>query len=89
MKLKVLALAMVISPLLQAKEQVLKVDGLVCSFCAQGIEKSFKKDSRVKDVVVDLKAKKVVLNLHENQSISKEEYQKILEDAGYTLVGVE
>lgn len=84
----VLVLGLLFSLLLQAKEQVLKVDGLVCSFCAQGIEKSFKKDPRVETVDVDLKSKKVKIKLKENQSITNQEYQTILEDAGYTLIEV-
>ena len=71
------------------KDQVLNVNGLVCSFCAQGIEKEFKKDPRVESVKVDLKSKKVYLTLKPEQTIQESEYRSLLQDAGYTLVSVE
>lgn len=72
-----------------AKDLVLNVNGLVCSFCAQGIEKKFKKDPRVADVAVDLKSKKVTLTLKPDSQIPEAELKKTLEDAGYTLVSIE
>jgi len=90
--MKPLLLALLIIMLAQlalAKDQVLNINGLVCSFCAQGIEKDFKKDARVESVNIDLKSKKVFIKLKPNQSITEAEYRSILTDAGYTLVSIE
>jgi mercuric ion binding protein len=89
MKSLILCLLILLPQLSFAKDQVLTVNGLVCSFCAQGIEKNFKKDSRVESVKVDLKNKKIFITLKPNQTISEQEYRTILSDAGYSLVTVE
>ena len=40
---------------------VVNVKGMVCDFCARGIEKTFKKDTNVKKVDVDLSKGKVLI----------------------------
>ena len=40
---------------------VVSVKGMVCDFCARGIEKTFKKDTNVKKVDVDLSKGKVLI----------------------------
>jgi copper chaperone CopZ len=45
----------------QAGTIELKVNGLVCGFCAQGIEKSFRKNAATADVVVSLEEKLVAI----------------------------
>ena len=37
---------------------VVNVKGMVCDFCARGIEKTFKKDTNVKKIDVDLAKEK-------------------------------
>lgn len=61
------------------------VSGMVCSFCSQGIEKKFKQQSAVKEVSVSLKDKKLLLTFKDNQSLTDDEVQKILESAGYKM----
>ena len=46
-----------------ALTQRIEILGMVCAFCAQGIEKSFRSDENVKDVFVNLKEYFVVLFL--------------------------
>lgn len=84
-----LSMIMMLPIAASAKDQVLTVNGLVCSFCAQGIEKKFKKDPRVEAIRVDIKAKKIFIKLKPDQIITNEEYESILNDAGYTLIGVQ
>jgi len=50
---------------------VVKVLGMVCSFCATSIEKTFSKESAVKSVKVNLDTKTVTINLKPNTQISK------------------
>ena len=40
---------------------VVSVKGMVCDFCARGIEKTFKKDTNVKKIDVDLSKGKVLI----------------------------
>ena len=40
---------------------IVSVKGMVCDFCARGIEKTFKRDSSVKKVDVDLSTGKVLI----------------------------
>lgn len=61
------------------------VDGLVCAFCAQGIDKSLRKDPATADVFVSLEKKLVAVSLNEGQDISDETLRTLLTKAGYTL----
>ena len=40
---------------------IVNVQGMVCDFCARGIEKTFKKDTNVKKIDVDLSKGKVLI----------------------------
>ena len=44
-----------------AQIAVVDVNGMVCDFCARGIEKAFQKDSSIKKIDVDLSKGKVLL----------------------------
>lgn len=66
-----------------------KVNGLVCSFCATGIEKTFKKQPAVENVKVDLSTKLVTIEIKKDQDIDDETIKKLIGDAGYTIVKIE
>ena len=58
---------------------IINVQGMVCDFCARGIEKAFLKDTRVKKIDVDLENGKVVIAYSLNKKIEfKEIKEKIL-----------
>ena len=58
---------------------VVSVIGMVCDFCAQGIEKTFEKDQTVKKIDVDLNKGKVLIAYSKIKKIEyKEIEQKIL-----------
>jgi copper chaperone CopZ len=61
------------------------VNGLVCAFCAQGIEKKLKKFPATSEVVVNLEHRLVAVGLKDGQDISDEDLRKALTDAGYTV----
>ncbi len=71
------------------KEVTATVKGMVCGFCAQGIEKKFSADPAVEKVKVSLKEKKVTLILKEGQELSDETIKKNLADSGYNVEKVE
>jgi copper chaperone CopZ len=66
----------------------MKVYGLVCGFCAQGIEKTLRKNPATEDVVVSLENKLVAIGTHEGQDISDAELRKALTDAGYDIKAI-
>ena len=58
---------------------VVNVQGMVCDFCARGIEKTFKKDKYVKKIDVDLSKGKVLIAYNKNQEIKFDDIkEKIL-----------
>ncbi len=63
--------------------------GMVCSFCAQGIEKKMKALSETKDVYVDLKNRLVVVEVKEGLTLSQDVINKIIKDAGYGVKSIE
>lgn len=65
-----------------------KVNGLVCSFCATGIEKTFRKQPAVENVKVDLSTKLVTIETKKNQDIDDATITKLVGDAGYTIVNI-
>ena len=63
----------------------MKVYGLVCGFCAQGIEKTLRKNPATADVVVSLENKLVAIGTKEGPDIPDAELKKALTDAGYDV----
>jgi copper chaperone CopZ len=70
------------------EKTIVTVKGMVCSFCAQGIEKKLKTFKEVKAVDVDLDTKKVTLQFNPGQALPDEILQKTIKDAGYEVVSV-
>jgi copper chaperone CopZ len=64
------------------------VNGLVCAFCAQGIEKKLKKFPATAEVIVNLENRLVAVSLKDGQSISDDDLCKALTDAGYTVKSI-
>ena len=65
------------------------VNGMVCSFCAQGIEKSLLKMDETKAVLVDLKNKVVVVEAKEGKTLNEKEIRQEIIDSGYEVTKVE
>ena len=66
----------------------MKVNGLVCGFCAQGIEKTLRAFPATADVVVSLEKKLVAVATRDGQDIGDEELRKALTNAGYTVKAI-
>jgi copper chaperone CopZ len=62
-----------------------KVNGMVCAFCAKGIEKKLKALPQTQAVFVDLKAQIVALELKDGQTIAIDDFKQIIKDAGYEV----
>ena len=65
-----------------------KVNGLVCAFCAQGIEKTFRKNPVVTDVVVSLEDKLVAVEVTPGKELTDQELRDALRDSGYDVKGI-
>ena len=64
------------------------VNGLVCAFCAQGIEKKLRAFPATADVVVSLEKKLVALSTKDGQDIPDDELKTALTNAGYTVKSI-
>lgn len=65
------------------------VNGMVCAFCAQGIEKRLSKLPAAKTVYVDLKLKVVAVEAKEGQTLDGKEIISEITDAGYDVIKLE
>lgn len=65
------------------------VNGMVCAFCAQGIEKRLSKLPAAKAVYVDLKEKVVAVEAKEGQTLDGRVITEEIKDAGYDVTGLE
>lgn len=66
----------------------MKVHGMVCGFCAQGIEKALRKNPATADVVVNLENKLVAVSTHGDQDIPDAELRKMITSAGYDVKNI-
>lgn len=65
------------------------VNGMVCAFCAQGIEKRLSKLPATKAVYVDLKQKIVAVEAKEGQTLDTKTITAEITDAGYDVTELE
>ena len=66
-----------------------EVNGMVCAFCAKGIEKKLKALPQAQSVFVDLKQHIVVLELKDGQNVPLDDFSQIIKDAGYDVTKAE
>jgi cation transport ATPase len=64
------------------------VNGMVCGFCATGIEKTFKAQREVKTVNVNLQNKLVTIQTKEGETIDDAKLKKLIGNAGYSVVSI-
>lgn len=69
----------------QAETIEMKVFGMVCGFCAQGIEASLRKNPETVDVVVSLEKQLVVVETRPGSDISDKDLKAAITSAGYDL----
>ncbi len=68
---------------------VANVEGMVCDFCARGVEKTFQKQVAVRDIQVDLAKGVILLAYDSGYTIDKQAVARGVLDNGLNLVGVE
>jgi copper chaperone CopZ len=67
----------------------MNVNGLVCAFCAQGIEKQLRKFPATADVIVSLEKKLVAVAVKDGEDIPDADLRRALTNAGYTVKAIE
>jgi copper chaperone CopZ len=83
------ALAGIATASFSASSVKASVNGMVCAFCAQGIEKRLSKLPATKAVYVDLKQKVVAVEAKEGQTLDSKTVAAEIVDAGYDVIKLE
>jgi mercuric ion binding protein len=78
----------IVSPFAAAKTVEMEVNGLVCGFCAQGIEKTLKTLPATEGVFVSLENRLVAVKLKDGADIDDAALHRALKDSGYTVVAI-
>lgn len=84
----VFSLLLGFSSLVSAKTIEMDVNGLVCAFCAQGIQKTLKAFPATEAVYVSLENRIVAVRLKEGSDIDDATLRKAITDSGYTVVAI-
>jgi mercuric ion binding protein len=89
MKKTLIAFVLALAALpLQAKTIKMEVNGLVCAFCAQGIDKKLRTFAPTRDVFVSLEKRLVAVALKDGQDIPDATLTASLKESGYDVVGI-
>jgi mercuric ion binding protein len=67
---------------------LIKVQGMVCAFCAQGIKKKFNARDEVKKTEVDLDTMEVEVTIKKGKVLSEMVIKEIITNAGFKFVGL-
>ena len=84
-----LALATMTASSFAATSVKATVNGMVCAFCAQGIEKRLSKLPATQAVYVDLKQKVVAVEAKDGQTLDAKAITAEIIDAGYDVIKLE
>ena len=68
---------------------VISVSGMVCDFCARGIEKTFQKDTGFRKIDVDLANGKVLLAYAATKKIVKKDIEQKILSNGQTVTDIQ
>ena len=67
--------------------RVINIEGMNCGHCTSSVEKALRAVSGVKDVTVDLAAKKATLEADE--SVTNDVLEKTVTDQGFQVTGIQ
>ncbi|MEM7617674.1 MAG: hypothetical protein AAF195_04775 [Pseudomonadota bacterium] len=65
-----------------------KVNGLVCDFCARSLEQVFDKHAAVSNINVDLNDKIVQINFNQGRMLNDQIIVSLVTDAGYNVESI-
>jgi copper chaperone CopZ len=84
-KLITLIIAFGLTTIVSAETIHTSVNGMVCAFCATGIEKTFRKQPEVESVKVDLPSKQVTIKTKPGKTLSDAKIKEVVTYSGYTM----
>jgi len=84
-KLLTLIIAFGLTRLVSAETIHTTVNGMVCAFCATGIEKTFRKQPEVDTVKVDLRGKEVTIKTKAGKTLTDAKIKEVVTYSGYTM----
>ena len=61
------------------------VNGMVCAFCATGIDKTFRKQPEVATIKVDLSKKLVTITTKPGKTLTDAKIKEVVTYSGYTM----
>jgi len=72
-------------------DQLIQVDvnGLVCDFCAQALEKVFGQQAAVKGIEVNLDVGEIGIELQPDQILDDDRIKRMIVDSGYHVVSLQ
>jgi mercuric ion binding protein len=85
----VLVLSVAATALAQSKQLTVHVNGMVCQFCSQGIQKKFRAKPEVETVTVDMEKKEVRLVLKDGADLDDRVIAEAIRDAGVNVDRIE
>lgn len=94
-KLTIIIISILLAPLnvqaaSQCEDQInVRVNGLVCDFCARALEKVFGRRDDVADILVDLDDGLVRVNMQPGQTIDDAELTTLIQDSGYNVTHID
>ena len=86
--ISILVAMMILPAAVQAETIKASVNGLVCAFCATGIERTFRAQDAVNTVHVDLNDKLVTITTKNDQVMDDATITKLITDAGYSVTNI-
>jgi len=78
-----------IADLSDSKIAVVSVNGMVCDFCARGLEKTFKRDRSVSKIDVDLKNGKVLIAYRNTKKIDFSDIRNRILENGQNVTDIQ
>ena len=87
--LALIALLMSTSSAASAETIFVSVNGMVCAFCATGIEKILTKQDAVEKVEVDLEKQLVTVATKLDKTLDDATVKKLIEGAGYAVTDIQ
>lgn len=72
-----------------AETMTARVNGMVCAFCAQGIEKKARALPATEDVYVNLQQKIVAVQVKAGQTLSAATLTELVREAGYDVTQID
>jgi copper chaperone CopZ len=72
----------------EARSARIGVDGMVCAFCAQGIEKKLKSRAEIERIFVSLENRIVAVGFRDGRTLSDDALGRLIADAGYKVTGI-